>query len=201
MTTVGGLPAHIMVVHAVVVLVPLSALLLALVAVWPAARRRLTEATAVLAVVTLISVPLATDAGEWLERRVPRSALVRAHTELGDTMLPWVVALAVIAIAFLVRELLAARAGRRAATVAAGGGPGTARSTSVTHGTARPAGALPGGRVVSIALVVLAVVTAVGSVVTVYRIGESGSRAVWTGQFSQQAQPPPVGAGGRPTGR
>jgi hypothetical protein len=31
------------------------------------------------------------------------------------------------------------------------------------------------------------VVVAVGSVVTVYRIGDSGARASWTGQFSQQA--------------
>ncbi len=40
MTTVGGLPAHILLVHAVVVLVPLSALLIVLVTTWPAARAR-----------------------------------------------------------------------------------------------------------------------------------------------------------------
>ena len=40
MSTVNGLPAHVLLVHAVVVLVPLTSLLLVLVAVWPAARRR-----------------------------------------------------------------------------------------------------------------------------------------------------------------
>ena len=41
MQTVNGLPAHVLLVHAIVVLLPLSALLLALTALWPAARRRL----------------------------------------------------------------------------------------------------------------------------------------------------------------
>jgi hypothetical protein len=41
MTTIGGLPAHILLVHAVVGLVPVTALLVVLVAVWPAARRLL----------------------------------------------------------------------------------------------------------------------------------------------------------------
>jgi hypothetical protein len=198
MTTAGGLPAHILLVHAVIVLVPLTALAVVLVAVWPAARHRLTEATAALAVVTAISVPVTTDAGEWLERRVPRTALVRAHTEIGDYVLPWAVALAVVAIAFVVRALLARRTAR--ATVAAGGGPGTARATSDRQPGTRSDAALPGGRVTSIVLAVLAVVVAVGSVATVYRVGESGSRAVWTGQFSAQAQPPPFGPGGPPPG-
>jgi hypothetical protein len=193
MTTVGGLPAHILLVHAVIVLLPLSALLVVLVAMWPAARRRLTEATAALAVVTLITVPVATDAGEWLEHRVPRTALIRAHTEIGDYVLRWAAALALVAIAFLVRALLARRAGR--GTIAVGGGPGTARALS--GGRRAADAALPGGRVASIVLAVIAVVVAVGSVLTVYRVGESGSRAAWTGQFSQQAQfgpgvgPPP----------
>jgi hypothetical protein len=126
-----------------------------------------------------------------LERRVERTALVRAHTELGDTMLPWVIALAVVAFAFLARKLLADRAGRREAPVAAADGPGAARAPSGEQQSRATAGA--GGRVVSLVLAVLAVVTAVGSVVTVYRIGDSGARAVWTGQFSEQAQPPPFG--------
>jgi hypothetical protein len=37
MGTVNGLPAHILLVHAIVVLLPLAALLLVLTAVWPAA--------------------------------------------------------------------------------------------------------------------------------------------------------------------
>ena len=191
MTTVGGLPAHILLVHPVVGMVPVTALLVVLVAVWPAARRLLVWPAVALALATLICVPVTTEAGEWLERRVERTALVRAHTELGDTMLPWVIALAVVAFAFLARKLLADRAGRREAPVAAADGPGAARAPSGEQQSRATAGA--GGRVVSLVLAVLAVVTAVGSVVTVYRIGDSGARAVWTGQFSEQAQPPPFG--------
>lgn len=191
MTTVGGLPAHILLVHAVVVLVPLSALLIVLVTTWPAARARLTTATAVLTVVMLVSVPLTTDAGEWLERRVGRTELVRTHTQLGDTLLPWAIALTVIALAVLAREWVAARAGQRAEPMTVGGGPGT------THRRARldrsEAQARWGGRAVSVGLAVVAVIVAVGAVVTDYRIGDSGARAAWTGQFSQQAQPPPFG--------
>jgi hypothetical protein len=188
MTTVGGLPAHILLVHAVVGLVPATALLVVLVAVWPAARRRLVWVAAGLALVTLVAVPVTTDAGEWLERRVERTALLRAHTQLGDTMLPWVIGLAVVALAILARTLLAARATRGGVPVAAGDGPGTARAPALERGTAATAG--PGGRAVSLVLAVLAVVAAVGSVVTVYRVGDSGARAVWTGRFSEQAQPP-----------
>ena len=191
MTTFGGLPAHILLVHAVVGLVPVTALLVVLVAVWPTAGRLLVWLAAALALATLICVPVTTEAGEWLERRVERTALLRAHTELGDTMLPWMIALAVVAFAFLARKLLADRAGRREASVAAADGPGAVRAPSGEQQSRATAG--PGGRVVSLVLAVLAVVTAVGSVVTVYRIGDSGARAVWTGQFSEQAQPPPFG--------
>jgi hypothetical protein len=38
--------------------------------------------------------------------------------------------------------------------------------------------------VVGIVVAVVAVVVAAGSVLAVYRIGESGAQAAWTGQFS-----------------
>jgi hypothetical protein len=47
MTTIGGLPAHILPVHAVVVLVPLAALLTVLMTTWPAARTPLALRTAI----------------------------------------------------------------------------------------------------------------------------------------------------------
>jgi hypothetical protein len=95
MTTIGGIPAHILLVHAVV-LVPLAALLTVLVTTWPAARARLTFPTAIVAAVAAICVPLTTSAGQWLEHRVASTALLRTHTALGDTLLPWAVGLAVV---------------------------------------------------------------------------------------------------------
>jgi hypothetical protein len=187
-TTVNGLPAHILLIHAVVVLIPLSALLVVAVTVWPAARTRLVWSTAVISVLALISVPLTTDAGEWLERRVARSDLVRTHTELGDYMLPWAIALAVVALAVLARHLLSGRA-----AVGRHEGPGAALAQG------RPSTRDPqvGGLALTVVVAVIAVVVAVGSVATVYRIGESGARAAWTGQFTEQAQTPP---GGPPPG-
>jgi hypothetical protein len=176
-STIDGLPAHILLVHAVVVLVPLSALLILLVAFWPAARRRLAWPTAILAVVALISVPLTTEAGEWLERRVARTDLVSIHSELGDTMLPWAIALAVVALALLARHVLGARQSVRSEA------PGAAPAT--VH---RGSSVQPGGTPATVVIGLLAVVVAVGSVFTVYQIGESGARAAWTGQFSQQAK-------------
>ena len=93
MSTINGLPAHVLFVHFIVVLAPLTAILAIVCAVWTAARCRLTWLVLGLAVITAILTPLTTDAGEWLEHRQGRSPVLHAHTELGDTMLYFAVAL------------------------------------------------------------------------------------------------------------
>ena len=50
----NGLPLHILIVHAVVVGIPLAALLTVLSAVWPAARRRLGIVTPIVALFALV---------------------------------------------------------------------------------------------------------------------------------------------------
>ncbi len=122
-TQINGLPAHALLVDVVVVLVPLAALLVVLSALWPAARRRLGVLTPVIALVALVSVPLTTHAGEWLEHRVPPDELVRRHAELGDGLLPWAGGLFVLAaVAWLVARRTAATVDGGAAGTAAGGG-------------------------------------------------------------------------------
>jgi hypothetical protein len=96
-TTFNGLPAHILLVHFIVILAPLTAVLAILCAVWPAARKRLVWLVLGLAVITVVLTPLTTDAGEWLERQVGRSPLLHAHTKLGDTMIYFAVALLIAA--------------------------------------------------------------------------------------------------------
>ena len=66
MTTIIGIPAHALLVHAIVVLAPLTALLVILCGFWPAARRRLVWLVLALAVATTVLTPLTTNAGEWL---------------------------------------------------------------------------------------------------------------------------------------
>ena len=181
-TEIGGLPAHVLLVHVVVVLVPLTAVLLAVTGCWPRARRRLGVLVPLLALAALVSVPLTTHAGEWLAARVPQSPLIRAHTQLGDTMLPWAIALFVVALLVWGQRYLPARFGSPARADA----PGAAPSPAWVRGRS----AIRAGNRVAVAIAaisaVVALATAVGSVVQVYRIGESGSRAVWAGHFSQQ---------------
>jgi hypothetical protein len=93
-----GLPAHILLVHFIVVLAPLTAVLAVVCALWPAARRHLTWLVLILAAVTTILTPLTTDAGEWLEHRTRSTTLLHAHTELGDTMLYFSIGLLVAAV-------------------------------------------------------------------------------------------------------
>jgi VanZ family protein len=107
MSVINGLPAHILFVHLIVVLAPLTAVLAVVSAVWPAARRRLVWLVLALALVVMVTTPLTTEAGEWLEHKVGESPAVEIHAELGDTMLYFAIALLVAAalLAFLhVRE-------------------------------------------------------------------------------------------------
>jgi hypothetical protein len=96
--TVFGLPTHALIVHATVVLVPLAALAVLLHAVWPVARRRLGIVTPLVAGVALVLTPLSTESGEDLEHKLPESALIERHAELADGLLPWVIALFVVAV-------------------------------------------------------------------------------------------------------
>jgi hypothetical protein len=153
---VNGLPAHILLVHAVVVLVPLTALLTVLAAVWPAARRRLGILTPLAALATVIIVKITQNAGQWLLERVHSTQLIEEHIQLGDTML-W------FAIGLFVGALLA------------WGVP-----TLIVRRT-RQAPAPWVGVVVA----VVAVVLSAAAVFQVFRVGEAGSRAVWTGTFCQ----------------
>ncbi|WP_089104552.1 DUF2231 domain-containing protein [Streptomyces hyaluromycini] len=164
MSTVNGLPAHVLLVHLVVVLVPLTALALVAAALWPRVARRLGVLLPALALVALVSVPLTTQAGEWLERHVTEDTLVRRHTELGDGLLPWALGLFVLA-------AVVWWATRRSSEEQA---PGKDARWS----------ALP----VRIVVGVLSVAVAAGAVVDVYRIGDSGAKAAWHDAYQKTAQ-------------
>lgn len=163
-TVINGLPAHVLLVHVVVVLVPLTALALVVCAVWPAWISRLGLVLPVLALVSLVSVPLTTHAGEWLEHRVNRSALVRRHAELGDGLLPWAVGLFVLAVVFW-------WFGRK----------GAGRAASDVD---MPRGVVSVSVPVRLVAAVLSLVIGAGAVVQVYRIGDSGAKAAWGDGYS-----------------
>jgi hypothetical protein len=161
---VNGLPLHVLLVHATVVVVPLAALCTVLSLLWPPARRRLGILTPLLALAALVLVPVTQQAGQWLAARVDQTRLIDEHHTLANLMLPWAAA------------LFAAAAGQwlwfRFRT----------RSRSRGGGTR--------GRAVSRLLAAVAAVAVLsvcaGATATVVQVGESGSRAVWEGSFAQQ---------------
>ena len=118
-STISGLPAHPLLVHFIVVLAPLTAVLAILCAVWPAARQRLVWLTLVLAAITAVVSPIASEAGEWLEHNIEESALVEKHAELGETMNYFAAALLVAAILVAVVHIRAER-GKALSTAVSG---------------------------------------------------------------------------------
>jgi hypothetical protein len=180
MGTVNGLPAHVLLVHAVVVLLPLAAVLLVVTVIWPRMRDRLAGPNALLSLLVVALVPITTSAGEWLEGRVTATALLHEHAELGDGAI--VAALPVAALALVVwwrnRE---AGVLRNTDDVADGTNTITRQRTYLA----------PASRTVTRAVAVVAVVAALYAVYDTYRIGDSGARASWTGNFSTAAQQGP----------
>ncbi|MBG6223625.1 glucan phosphoethanolaminetransferase (alkaline phosphatase superfamily) [Arthrobacter sp. CAN_A2] len=105
MFEIGGLPAHILLIHGVVVLAPIAGLLSLLFAGLPRLRSRLAWPLGVLAVVLVPLSLLTAEAGEQLEQNVPESAIVEVHAEQGDlfktlALVFFVIVAAQIAVAF-----------------------------------------------------------------------------------------------------
>jgi ABC-type branched-subunit amino acid transport system permease subunit len=151
MTTITGIPAHALLVHAIVVLAPLVAMLEMLCAVWPAVRRRLVWLVLLLAAVNLALTPLTTEAGEWLyDQQSQPSPILQTHAERGGWMIYFSAGLLVVALTLVVLHWLTSRSDkpRMAATVF---------------------------------VAVLALAVGVSSIITVVRIGDSGAHAVWGG--------------------
>jgi hypothetical protein len=93
---INGLPAHVLLVHVVVVLVPLVSLAAIVVSLWPAAQRKLTFLVPLGAVVCLVMVPLVVIAGNDFAARLGNPAFIAHHRDLGNLVWPFVTALAII---------------------------------------------------------------------------------------------------------
>jgi hypothetical protein len=145
----SGLPAHPLVVHAAVVLLPLAALVTLVCAAVPRARRAYAPVAFGLALVAVLAVGLAQGSGEALEEQVDETELVEEHTEQGERVLPWAIAVAASAAVVTSLPLLARR---------------------------RPV--LP-ARAVTIAVVAASLVAGVGATWTVVEVGHSGAKATW----------------------
>ncbi|GAA1773669.1 hypothetical protein [Agromyces lapidis] len=159
----AGLPLHVLLVHAVIVLTPLVALLLVVLAAWPAARRVLWLPTLIGAALLVPLGLLTVEAGKWLEARVPEAPLIQQHTGMGEELTPWLSGLLAVAVLTAAWALVERADSRRTS-----GGMSRGVRVGVAAG-----------------LVIASLAVAIGSTVTLVRIGEAGSRAVWEGSFSE----------------
>lgn len=146
-----GLPLHPLVVHAVVVLVPLSALAGIIISAWTAARKRYGWLTVAFAAAAAASTFVAQEAGESFAATFARKTeAMETHINLGDTLLVWVIILFVgTAVVMLAQRMIDQQN--------------------------------PRGRVALIAGGAVTAISAVVSIVQVIRIGHSGATAVWGG--------------------
>lgn len=163
--TVFGLPLHPLVVHATVVLVPVTALVLALAVLLPRFRAWAGWLPLGLAAVSTALAPLSTSSGENLERRVGESELIERHAELGEMLVWWCLGMLVVALALAVVS-------RREAHQVRGG-----------RGDGRPS------RAVAVGLAVAGVAVSAGTIVQVALIGHSGAESAWGDVASSSAAP------------
>ncbi len=144
-----GLPAHPLIVHGAVVLLPLAAAATVAVALIPWRRRTLAPIVLCLAVVAAVFVNLAQGSGEPLEDRIDETELVKEHTDKGESVQPWAIGVVIAAGAVTAATFLRDRLSR-----------------------------VPSGAVTGV-LVALALVVGIGATWTIVDAGHSGARAVW----------------------
>lgn len=157
-----GLPAHPLLVHAPIVLVPLCLVAAVLMAVKPEWRRRFAVPTAVVAVVAAVSVQLAEGSGEALEERVRETNLVEQHAEIAELAKPFVFLFVLALVAVAAWELFQQR---RARSAGQEGAAATGWQATVSR-------LVPAAMVVTVLL---------GGVATyeIVQTGHSGAKAVW----------------------
>ncbi|GAA2092795.1 hypothetical protein GCM10009841_01960 [Microlunatus panaciterrae] len=93
MTTINGLPAHVLLIHIVVIVLPLASALAVIGSLWPKAQRKLTFLTPLAALAGMAAVPFTTATGAQLAQRLGNPAFIAEHMRLGLQVLPWAVSL------------------------------------------------------------------------------------------------------------
>lgn len=158
--TLFGLPAHPLLVHVPIVLVPLSAVG-AVLMLWPFLRAKIGWATVIIAGIATVFTFLAVGSGEQLEETVERTTankqLLEAHTEMGENLRPWILLLFLVLLGIMLWDHFRARA------EASGGA------------TLSPQRA----KTVGVILSVLSLVFAALATYWVVKIGHSGAKASW----------------------
>jgi hypothetical protein len=193
----AGLPAHPLLLHAAVVLVPLLALGAVAYALLPFLRPHIRLVVGLLALAAPGAAYLAKLSGDaFLSRMIARNLIspeiqqkIHEHRDFGNLTVYSVAALGLITLVLVAvvapRPRLAARgrvpAGVRSGTAGQFDGPDAADAAGADQRTAavRPARGAP--TVVTVLLAALTVAAALVTAYYVFRTGDSGARAVWSG--------------------
>lgn len=178
MDTLFGLPGHPLLAHVAVTAIPIAAMLTVVIAVFPRVPALVKITTAALGAVALAVVPFMQSSGQALEHKVAETPAVERHTEMGETLLPWVIGLFAVIIVILIAD----RWLRRPQSNGSGAASVPRRRTTT-------------GRVVTAAVAITAAAVAAGTLVQTVRIGHSGAQATWSTPAPAVPAPSPGGAG------
>jgi uncharacterized membrane protein len=156
-----GLPAHPLLVHIPVAMIPLCAVGAIVMVVSASWRQRIGWVVVVLAGVTVVASQLAAGSGEVFKEALDKdSQLIRRHAELGDTFVWFAMAFFVALLALMILDTW-----RRRREAMRTGGTGSKETT---------------GRTLALVLSVVVVVAAISATYRVYQVGHSGAKAVWS---------------------
>lgn len=161
-TSIRGLPAHPLFAHVPVILIPLAGVG-AVAMLWPAVRDRIGWFVVAIVFVAGIFTQLTISAGQSLKEYIRKSPLVRAHTSIGENIRPWVLLMFLA----LVGVMLLARRARSVGEQAEDGSRGSKNGTGT------------GLRVAMVSVATLSIVFSGVATYWIYRIGDTGAKAVW----------------------
>ena len=159
MSTFFGLPAHPLLVHVPIVLIPLAAIT-AIISIHKKYRREMLLVTAVMAIIGAGFLFLAAGAGESLQHDLPRSRSIHEHAELGDKSQGPTAVFAFAAVG----AVLSLEASRRKFEY---------KGKSLPKWSAT-------------ALLALTVVGGVAATVAVSQAGHSGAKSVWESRLAEK---------------
>jgi len=176
LTTIAGIPAHPLLIHAAVVFIPLLILGAIVYSAWPPFRDKITWAVVALAIIAPLSALFAKLSGENLKNELIAKKLtspqllvkIDQHNGYGDNTFWWTLALGILT---LVLVVLTRRSAATAADPSETAGPS---ETAAASGTAARSGT---GLRVAGTVVTLVVGIVVGYYV--YRTGDTGAHMVW----------------------
>ncbi|UUL77303.1 hypothetical protein NG819_07385 [Pseudarthrobacter sp. Fe7] len=140
---IAGLPAHILLIHGVVVLAPLAGVLGVVFALVRRARRYLAWPLGVLALLMVPLSVLTAEAGEQLEKARPFSQLIQEHAEQGS-FLRFVTVFFLAVVAAQARSSLPVNPQPPARLTRPGRTPGVPLAAAGHVGAGRPGWRVPG---------------------------------------------------------